>query len=529
MRDFQAGGRSPAFGAEGMVATSHPAASLAGLDTLRAGGNAMDAAIAAVAVLAVVEPQSTGIGGDAFCLFSPKGGPDVLAYNGSGRAPGAADADALCAAGHEAIDPDSPHAVTVPGAVDAWVQLAADHGRLRLDQLLAPAIAMAEEGAPVHPRVAYDWARSRDRLARHAASAELFLPDGQAPAPGARHRQPALAQTLRRIANQGRGGFYDGPVAADMVAALAAKGGVHTEEDFAAAAGAYVEPVRTAYRGYEVVECPPNGQGLVVLQMLNLLKGFDLAGLDPLGPERFHLAGEAARLAYRDRNALIADPDAYSVPVADLLSERYAADLRALIAPERRLATLPPAGATRPADTVYLCAVDVERNAVSFINSLFHSFGSAILAPASGVMLHNRGAGFSLEPGHPNRLAPGKRPLHTIIPGMLLEGDRTIMPFGVMGGHFQPVGNVHFLTNLIDYGLDPQAALDLARGFCTEEAYELEQGVPEATAQTLATLGHRVVPADEPLGGGQAIRIDWQTGVLIGGSDPRKDGCALGY
>ncbi len=529
MRDFQAGGRSPTFGTEGMVATSHPAASLVGLDVLRAGGNAMDAAVAAAAVLAVVEPQSTGIGGDVFCLFSPKGGADVLAYNGSGRAPGAADADALCAAGHETIDLESPHAVTVPGAVDAWARLAADHGRLGLDRLLAPAIALAEEGAPVHPRVAYDWARSRDKLARRAASAALFLPDGQAPAPGARHRQPALAQTLRRIASHGRSEFYDGPVAADMVAALTAEGGVHTQEDFAIAAGSYVEPVRTAYRGYEIVECPPNGQGLVVLMMLNLLAGFDLSVLDPLGPERFHLEGEAARLAYRDRNALIADPDAQSVPVTDLLSEHYAAGLRALIAPERRLATLPPAGAVRPADTVYLCAVDAERNAVSFINSLFHSFGSGILAPGSGVMLHNRGAGFSLAPGHPNRLAPGKRPLHTIIPGMLIEGARTVMPFGVMGGHFQPEGNVHLLTNLIDYGLNPQAALDLARGFCTEEAYELEQGVPDATARALAELGHRVVPADEPLGGGQVIRIDWQTGVLIGGSDPRKDGCALGY
>ena len=529
MRDFQAGGRSPAFGTEGMVATSHPLASLAGLDALRAGGTAMDAAIAAAAVLAVVEPQSTGIGGDVFCLFSPKGGPEVLAYNGSGRAPAAADPDALCAAGHETIGLESPHAVTVPGAADAWVRLAADHGRLGLDRLLAPAIALAEEGAPVHPRVAYDWERSHGKLARRPASARVFLPNGRAPAPGALHRQPALAQTLRRIATQGRSGFYDGPVAADMIAALAAEGGMHTKNDFTTAAGAYVEPLRTAYRGYEVVECPPNGQGLVVLLMLNLLGGFDLAALDPLGPERFHLAGEAARLAYRDRNALIGDPDVHPVPVADLLSESYAAGLRALIAPERRLASLPPAGASRPTDTVYLCAVDAERNAASFINSLFHSFGSGILAPRSGVMLHNRGAGFTLVPGHPNRLAPGKRPLHTIIPGMLLEGGRAVMPFGVMGGHFQPAGNAHFLTNLIDYGLDPQAALDLARGFCTEDAYELEHGVPDATARALAALGHRVVRADEPLGGGQAIRIDWQTGVLIGGSDPRKDGCALGY
>jgi gamma-glutamyltranspeptidase/glutathione hydrolase len=529
MRDFQAGGRSPAYGTEAMVATSHPLASLAGLDSLREGGSAMDAAITAAAVLCVVEPQSTGIGGDVFCLYSPKSGSEVLAYNGSGCAPAGVDADALQAAGHDAIDLDSPHAVTVPGAVDAWVRLAADHGRLGLERLLAPAIALAQDGAPVYPRVAYDWTRTEAKLAARPASAALFLPDGHAPVAGTTHRQPALAQTLRAIASLGRDGFYEGPVAADMVETLNAEGGVHTVEDFAAAAGAYVEPVRTNYRGYEVVECPPNGQGLVVLLMLNLLAKFDLGALDPLGPERFHLAGEVARLAYRDRNALIADPDASPVPVDHLLSASYAADLRALIAPGRRLASLPPAGTVRPEDTVYLCAVDSERNAVSFINSLFHSFGSGIVAPRSGVMLHNRGAGFSLEPAHPNRLAPGKRPLHTIIPGMLLQGGRTVMPFGVMGGHFQPVGNVHLLTNLIDYGMDPQAALDLARGFCTEEAYEVERGVPQATVGALSSLGHRVVPADEPLGGGQAIRIDWRDGVLVGGSDFRKDGCALGY
>ncbi len=529
MRDFQAGGRSPVFGRDGMVATSHPAASLTGLETLRAGGNAIDAAIAAAAVLAVVEPHMTGIGGDCFALFSPGGGPDIVTYNGSGRAPAAADADGLVAAGHAVIDLESPHAVTVPGAVEAWARLAGDHGRLGLDRLLAPAIRMAEDGVPVHPRVAQDWATAMDKLARRPAAAKTFLPGGRAPAAGTVHRQPALAATLARIAEDGPAGFYSGPVAADIVSALRAEGGVQSLDDFEAASGAYVTPIRTHYRGYEIVECPPNGQGLVVLLMLNLLAGFELGGLDPLGPERFHLAGEAARLAYRDRDGLIADPDAAAVPVETLLSIAYADQLRSLIASDQRIGTLPTAGTTPHRDTVYLCAVDSERNAVSFINSLFHAFGSGIYAPNAGVMLQNRGAGFTLAAGHPNCLVAGKRPLHTIIPGMLVKDGRTVMPFGVMGGHFQPAGNVHVLTNLIDFGMDPQAALDLPRGFCMEQSYELETGVPETTAKTLAALGHSVVRAAGPLGGGQAILIDWERGVLIGGSDPRKDGCALGY
>ncbi|MCZ6721145.1 MAG: gamma-glutamyltransferase [Proteobacteria bacterium] len=525
MRDFQLPGRSPAYGRNAMAATSHPLATLAALELLRDGANAVDAAIAAAAVLAVVEPQSTGIGGDCFALLAPEGSDRIVALNGSGRAPRGIDASRLRAQGLDEIG--GAHAVTVPGVVDAWARLAADHGSRELGALLQPAIRLAEGGYPVYPRVAFDWAASFEKLAASETAARIFLPEGRAPGAGESHRQPALAQTLKRIAEQGRDGFYRGPVAEEIVACLVEAGGAHSLEDFAAAKADYVSPIKTSYRSMDIYECPPNGQGVVVLVMLNILEGFQLNRLDPLGPERFHLEAEASRLAYRDRDALIGDPS--GVPVERLLSKEYAAELRDLIRTERTLEALPPPGFAAHSDTVYLAVVDEKRNAVSFINSIFESFGSGLVAPRSGVLLHNRGACFTLEEGHPNEIGPGKRPLHTIIPAMMAAEGRACMAFGVVGGHFQPVGQVHFLTNLLDYGMDPQGALDLARGFHAEGVFELERGVSEATAQGLAVLGHRIARAEEPLGGGQAIRIDWQSGLLIGGSDPRKDGLALGF
>lgn len=527
MRDFQWPGRSPAYGRKGMAATSHPLASVAALDALKTGGNAVDAAIAAAAVLAVVEPQSTGIGGDCFALYAPAGRP-LLALNGSGFTPEAARADWFRTQGMESIPLDSAHAVTVPGAVAAWARLAADHGTKPLAALLEPAAALAEEGYPVHPRVAFDWQAIEAKLAATPEASAAFLPGGRAPGPGEVHRQPVLAQTLRRIGTEGAEAFYRGPIAREIVAALNARGGLHSLADFAAFAPEYVEPIRGGYRGYEVCECPPNGQGTVVLIMLNILEGLALSALDPLGAERFHLEAEAARLAFRDRDAFIADPRHGSVPLDALLSKERAARLRGAIRLERAMEALPPPALPAHPDTVYLAVVDGEGNAVSFINSLFHGFGSGIYVPGAGVMLHNRGASFRLEPGHPNGIAPRKRPLHTIIPGMLMKEGRAVMPFGVMGGHFQPVGQVHLLTNMLDFGMDPQAALDFPRGFHFEGIYALEAGVPEATLEALRSRGHAVARSNEPLGGGQAIWIDAARGVLIGGSDPRKDGCALG-
>jgi len=528
MRDFQFPGRSPVYAQNGMAATSQPAATLAALDILRAGGNAMDAAVAACAVLCVVEPMSTGIGGDCFVLYAPGGGGEVIAYNGSGRAPAAAEAGWFRDQGLDAIPTYSAHAVTVPGAIDAWTRLLADHGRIGLDRVLAPAIDYAENGFAVHPRVAIDWAGAAERLRENAAARRIHLPGDRAPTVGAVHRQPELAETLGVIAREGRDGFYTGRVAEDLVAALKAEGGLHTLDDFAAAAGEYVTPIRVNYRGLDVYECPPNGQGMVALIMLNILAGYDLASLDPLGPERLHLEIEAGRLAFRDRDATLADPAHCPVPIDELLSAAHAEAHRATIDRDRA-ADLPPPEFPTHYDTVYLSVVDRDRNAVSFINSLFHGFGSGIVGPATGVTLQNRGAGFVLAEGHPNCIAPGKRPLHTIIPGMALENGRVAMPFGVMGGHYQPFGHVHLLTNMVDHGMDLQEALDAPRVFRYGDFCEIERTLPAATRRGLVARGHTLVDAARPLGGGQAIRIDWDNGVLVGGSEPRKDGCALGY
>ncbi|UFN51420.1 gamma-glutamyltransferase family protein [Roseomonas sp. OT10] len=534
MRDFHSPGRSPALSANAMVATSMTAATLAALDILRQGGNAMDGAIAAAAVLAVIEPQSTGIGGDCFCLYVPAGGDEVVALNGSGRAPAAATPEALRAAGLTAMVNTSAHSVTVPGAISAWDLLSRTHGRLGLDAVLQPAIRYAEEGHPVTPRVASDWASSAGKLAKHPASARRFLTDGKTPGVGDIFRQPELGATLRAIAKDGARAFYTGPIAADMVATLREAGGLHTEEDFAEGltVAEFVTPIRTRWRGMEVHQCPPNGSGMLVLQILNTLAGFETPEGGPLSPTRLHRHIEAARLAYRDRDAFLADPSQVDVPVEHLISPAYGEALRALIRDDRAMPELPPAGQAdwqRHKDTVYLCVVDKDGNAVSFINSLFEGFGSGILAEKSGVMLQNRGFGFRLQEGHPNCIAPRKRPMHTIIPGMVTQGGRAIMPYGVMGGHFQPMGQTYFLSNHFEFGLDPQAALDLARLFPSTGKVQVERGIPGAVIDQLERLGHGCTLIDKPHGGGQAIRIDHARGVLIGGSDPRKDGIALGY
>ena len=314
-----------------------------------------------------------------------------------------------------------------------------------------------------------------------------------------------------------------------MVAFLNGEGGLHSLDDFASAAGEFVAPISTRYRDLEIYECPPNGQGVIALLLLNILKGFELAGLDPEGPLRLHLLAEATRLAYRDRDAWLADPRKAEVPVGRLLDEGYAAELRRAIDPHRAMATLPPRPVVAHADTVYLTVVDRDRNVVSFINSVFDSFGSGLVCPETGVLFHDRGKSFVLDPRHPNRIAPGKRPMHTIIPGLALRAGRPALAFGVMGGHYQPVGHVQILTNLMEYGHDPQSALDAPRSFAYGGELQIETGVPAATAQALARLGHKVVASGKPLGGGQIIAIDHERGVLLGGSDPRKDGLALGF
>jgi gamma-glutamyltranspeptidase/glutathione hydrolase len=528
MRDFQLPGRSPVRTTDVMVATSHPLSTQAALDILRAGGNAVDAAVCASAVQAVVEPQSTGIGGDCFALYCPRGTAKVLALNGSGRSPAGASIDSFRAMGMDEVPTYGPHSVTIPGAIDAWDRLIRDHGRMTLAEVLTPAIKYAEKGYVVHDRVAFDWAVAAGLLSDDESSASIFLRDGQSYAAGDVHKQPRLGATLRTIAEQGRRGFYEGWVAEAIVARLRQLGGVHTREDFAVTESDYVSPVAVDYRGYRVHQMPPNNQGLTALLMLNILAGDEISSLDPNGAERLHLLVEAARLAYRERDHRLAEIDRHGPVVETLLSKDYAARLRRSVAADRAMTDLPASEFTR-SDTVYISIVDADRNAISFINSTYHSFGSGITCPQTGVVLQNRGSSFRMDPGHPNALAPSKRPMHTIMPGMLTRDGRAIMPFGVMGGDFQPMGNVHFLTNVIDFGMDVQAALDAPRVFHFEGVLSAERGVPGATVGKLAALGHTVEEATEPFGGGQAVWIDWEKGTLTGASDPRKDGIASGF
>ena len=525
-RDFQLPGRSPVIACEGMAATSHPLASRVAIETLRAGGNAADAAVAAVAVLCVVEPHMTGIGGDCFAMIHAPDRP-VWGYNGSGRAGSSASLDAVLAQGMRMIAPDSIHAVTVPGAIDAWAAILAAHGRFALDRVLAPAIHYGESGFPVAARIAWDWAQAVGKLRADAGAARHLLFDGRAPAERDVVRLPALAQSLKTIAAQGPRAFYEGPLAQDMVATVGARGSFLAAEDFACHRGEVVAPIATNYRGLDVLELPPNTQGLTALVLLNILERFDLAALDPLGTDRFHLALEASRLAYAVRDTHIADPAAMRVSPLDLLDKNFAAKLAARIDPAKRVPL--PRAPSPGDDTVYLTVVDRDRMAVSLINTLYSTFGVGICTEKTGIMLTNRGACFVLDPDHPNAFGPGKRPMHTIIPALAFRDGRCELSFGVMGAHYQPMGHAQVITNMVDYGMDVQAAIDAPRAFFLGDSAVVERGLPEATVDGLRARRHDVVRAPSPWGGAQAIGIDWQRGVLIGGSDPRKDGCALGY
>lgn len=526
-RDFHLPGRSPIYAREGMAATSHPLASIAAVDVLKAGGTAADAAVAAAATLCVVEPAMTGIGGDCFCLVA-KPNARVWAYNGSGRAASAATTERMLAAGlPRKIPVTSPHAVTVPGAVEAWEAILKAHGRFGLDKALQHAIRHAEVGFPVAPRVAADWETFSGKLAPHAGSVKHYLVNGKAPEVGHLMRMPALAATLTAIAAIGAKAFYEGAIAVDIAETVQVAGGLLTLEDLAQHTGDAVEPITTNYRGLDVVQLPPNGQGVTALLMLNILEQFDLKDLDPAGAQRLHLALEAARLAFGVRDSMLADLDHMREPVEDLLDKAFARKLAKLLDPSTRVPL--PKSPTPSSDTVYLTVVDRDRMAVSLINSLYSGFGTGICTEKTGVMLHNRGTGFVVEPGHPNTIAPGKRPMHTMMPALAMRDGRCEMSFGVMGADFQPMGLAHVITSMVDYGMDIQQAIDAPRVFYADEITEVERGVSEETVAGLKALGHDVALRRMPHGGGQGIVIDWERGNLIGGSDHRKDGCAIGY
>jgi gamma-glutamyltranspeptidase / glutathione hydrolase len=526
-RDFQLPGRSTVHAANGMAATSHPLASLAAIEILNEGGSAADAAVAASALLGVIEPQSTGIGGDCFILHQKGAAGPVEAFNGSGRAPAAVDVDWYLSHKFASIPLTHAHAVTVPGAVDAWATLLRCHGRLGLERDLRTAIEAAESGYVVAPRVAWDWAHNVEKL-RKGVNTELLLPGGDAPQAGDVIEQPLLSETLRMIAKGGEKTFYEGPIAEDIFETLRLAGGHHSLEDFASHSTEVREAISIDYHGREVWQCPPNGPGITMLLMLNFLKGFDLSSYNPLGIERFHLEAEASRFAYMVREREVGDPQFVNVDCARLLTPEFVAEAQANVS----FAHLVEMDVVRPPanpSTVYLCVVDRDLNICSLISSIAYAFGSAIVSAKTGVLLQNRGAGFRVLPGHPNCIAPRKRPLHTIIPSLVTKNGRAELVFGVMGGQYQPVGQTHVFNNLFDYGFDLQAAIDAPRALHYEGVYQLERGVDEDVVRGLERIGHNVRRAHEPLGGAQAIRIDWDRGTLIGASDPRKDGCALGY
>lgn len=491
----------------------------------------MDAAVAACAVQCVVEPGSTGIGGDCFCLYAPKGTADYVAYNGSGRAPENATLEWFEKNGIGKIELSSPHAVTVPGAVDAWDTLIRDHGRLSLKEILRPAINYARDGYPISSRVAADFVRNTDKLKKCDNAASVFLKNGEAPKTGDVHRQEKLADTLEIIADEGRSGFYEGRVSVDIVNHLQSSGGLHTLGDFAQAKGQYVKPISTSYLGYDVYQCPPNGQGIIALMLLKLMERYGKSPNGPMDISYIHQEIEAGRLAYHLRDAYLADPDHNDVPVNWLLSDGNIDNLFSRINPEYALKNLSVFKPPEHRDTVYITVVDQDRNCCSFINTLFHGFGSGMMTPKSGVLLHNRGAGFNLIKGHPNSIAPHKRPLHTIIPGMVAKNGRTVMSYGVMGGAYQAFGHMQFLSRFLNYGFDIQEAQDLPRYFPNPETgnVDIESTMTDETVQSLINLGHKPVPSAIPIGGSQAIWIDRHKNTLTGGSDPRKDGCAIGF
>jgi len=526
MRDFHLPGRSPVFAESGMCATSHPLAAKVAVDILQAGGNAVDAAIAGSFLLGFCEPAMTGIGGDCFALVKPAGSEDIIAVNGSGRAPAALSAAKMREAGHTHMPLfGAPEPITIPGAVDAFCRLSEDHGTLGLDAVLAPVIHYAETGIPVAPRASFDWINHHSNLT--GCARDYYLINGAAPQPGQVFRQPRQAEVFRKIAAEGRAGFYEGEVAEDMVASLQAIGGVHTLDDFASNRPDYTTPVSGHYKGVELVEHPPNGQGATAILLNHILAEFDIAAMDPWGTLRAHIEAEATKLAYAKRDRIIGDPD-HVTGLAEMLDPATGKALAAQIDPNRAMPCPPHPTESPHKETVYLTVVDRDRMAVSIIYSIFKDFGSGVASDKYGILFHNRGAGFRLDEGHPNEAAGGKRPLHTIIPAMLKENGKVTMPFGVMGGQYQSTGHARMISNVVDFGLDPQAAIDAPRCFTEYGPMKVEKGYAAQIHQDLADLGHNVVVPANGIGGAQAIRMH-ESGVLEGGSDPRKDGCALGY
>ncbi len=525
--------RSVAMGSRGMVASSQQLATLSGYKALNKGGNAIDAAVAMVSTLSVVEPHSVGIGGDAFALIYLAEEEKLIGINGSGRAPYRANLDWFSDRQIKAMPERGILSVTVPGALHAWAQVVERYGNLGLNQLLQDAIDYAENGFPVTEVIAGEWKKAKDILLAHESSSKVYLVNGDAPHPGYIFYNKDLARAYRKIASEGISSFYQGDICDAIIAFSRRNGGLLSHEDFENHESTWVQPLSTDYRGYTVCELPPNGQGITALEMLNILEGYDIGRMDHNGPEHLHLLIEAKKIAFNDRDCWVTDPEFEDVPAIRLISKEYAVQWRRRINLKKAMVPPLPSLPSKGTETVYVTAVDQSGNAASFISSIYMAFGSAMVVDGTGIVLQNRGHSFSLDPVHRNRLEPHKRPLHTIIPAMVFKEGRFIMSFGVMGGDMQPQGHAQFLINLIDFNMNLQEAVDAPRirHMQGRDVY-LEDGIPDDTFSALQNRGHRIIQTPEPVnqvGGGQAIYLDTRQKLLFGASDRRKDGCAIGY
>lgn len=535
--------RSAVIATNGMVATSHPLAALAGLDILKAGGNAVDAAIATNAMLGLVEPMSCGIGGDLFVIYWDAETKKIYGLNASGRSPYAINRSLFSERGLKQIPLDGPLGWSVPGCVDGWFELHTKFGTKDFSEILRPSIEYGRSGFPVSEIIAGYWKGAQQDLAKHADSASTYLVDGRAPAEGDVFRNPNLADTYDRIAKLGRDEFYQGSIAKRIVDFSQANGGLFTTRDFADHTSTWVEPVSTSYRGHDVWELPPNGQGIAALQMLNVLETFDIQSMGRQSSEYLHAFVESKKLAFADRAKFYADPDFNDLPVDELISKDYARHQRARLDVDKAAKNV-PAGDPKlqHGDTIYLTVVDKDRNCCSFIQSNYYGFGSKVTPGNLGFVLQNRGALFALDDKHFNRLEPHKRPFHTIIPAMVTKEGKPWLSFGVMGGDMQPQGHVQVLVNMIDFGLNVQAAGDASRVrhvgspqptgtpmIAGGGTINIESGIPDAAVRGLLQRGHKVARATGGYGGYQGIQIDWERGTLHGGTEPRKDGVAIGY
>ena len=511
-----------------MVSTAHPIATQIGVKTLNQGGNCVDAAIAVAAALNVVDMSNTGLGGDAFALVYFQDEAKVSGLNASGRSPFGAGIEKYRRRGQFAMPERGPLSITTPGALSGWTLLHERYGTVPFGELLQPAIKLAKDGFEINAATSMFIALARRELSRFPKTASIYLtPDGGAPAPGERLVQAELGESLEMVAELGSSAMYGGPLGARIAGAVEKAGGLLAERDFAKHTVEWVEPVRTVYRGYEVLTIPPNSQGLALLQMLNIMEGYDVKGLGSGNPELMHLQVEAKKLVFEDRNNLICDPDFFSILTEELISKDYAAKQRERISSEKASESAPSSNAGA-GDTTYFCVVDKDGNCVSFINSLFHSFGSCVVAGDTGIIMQNRGAGFSFDPEHPNSLQPHKRPMHTLVPCMVLKDSKPYLVLGCIGGDQQPQGLLQILQNIIDFGMPAQRAINAPRWRSYEGgkvAFEAAFGAE--VVQNMSTKGHIISDEDDFFGGAQCIMIS-ENGSLRGASDPRLAGCWRG-